>query len=467
MNKRRDFGKLLLSGMLMFSTFLGLGVITSQAETITATFADIPMYRIICNGSDADLETLAAKCANRSLKLSKAEDGRLATEWDIDYRSMLHTDEQLQILGATTEISIKGFAYRDLLKDARIPKQKFATFTDLMTPPAAQETAVSSESVYKNFVAVSDKKGVTRKDRIAAIANDVDQLRFRTNDAYSQYLVAMFHYMTGQELKEKYPSDLQNVFYLPISADMNRHFLTAYMHMDACAKIAGPMQEEAAFERAMITYYARKQGDEVFRIQQCLADIDRSIKDFPGGKLSFRLSVQRLEVMKDLSGVQSLSPELREKYKADFSIQAEATANDPRIIPDPKSYEQMLAVIMYSEAMYFDKKYSKVTEYYQSKFANMKPSELPASTYWMFANLWNVDMYSAEFAGDWKSALNFVEMRLATPPAEGKAWPIGDPKENKLDALRKAALYSKNLGDSTKEKNYTRQADKLEKEIRK
>jgi len=466
MNKSKVIVFGLLPGVLLISLFLGMGVMASQAEPTTATFGDIPMYRVLCKAGDVDLDTLAAKCAGRPLVLNKTDDGRLATDWDIDYRSALRTDELMRRLGAATEIDVQGFPYQDLLKEGKIDKQKFATFTDLMTPPE-QDASISSESVYKEFTALSAKEGVSRKDRIAALAKVVDQLRFRSGDAYSQYLVAMFHYMTGQELQDTYDQTLTDYYYLPLSADVNRHYLTAFMHMDACANIAGPLQEDAAFEKAMIPYYARKQGDEIFRSKQCIAELNKSIEAFPNGNHSFRLSLHRLEITKDMMGIPTLSPISKEFYKTELANKAEAVINDPRVIPDPKSYEQMLAGIMYSESMLFIKEYAKATDYYQKKFGQMKPSELPASTYWMFANLWTADMAAAEQNSDWKTALKFAEMKLATPPGEGNAWPNGNPKGNKLNVLRKAAIFSKNLNDSEKEKSFTQQADELAKEIKK
>ena len=465
MNKCRVIVFWLLPGVLLISVFLGMGVMASQAEPTTATFGDIPMYRVLCKAGDVDLDTLAAKCAGRPLVLNKTDDGRLATDWDIDYRSALRTDELMRRLGAATEVDVQGFAYQNLLKEGKIDKQKFATFTDLMTPPE-QDASITSEAVYNEFTAVSAKEGVSRKDRIAALAKYVDQLRFRSGDAYAQYLVAMFHYMTGQELQDTYDQTLLEYYYLPLSADVNRHYLTAYMHIDACSQIAGPLHEDAAFERAMIAYYARKQGDEVFRIKQCITELNKSIEAFPNGRHSFRLSLHRLEITKDMMGIRTLSPVSKEFYKAELVNKAEAVIKDPRVIPDPKSYEQMLAVILYSESMYFLQKYQSITDYYQSKLGQIEQSKLPESTYWMFANLWNTTMSAAELNNDWNTALRFAEMRLATPPGQGNAWPNGSPKENKLSILRKAALYSKNLGNTDKENSFNQQADSLEKELK-
>ena len=155
MNKGRVF----VPGSFLFFVMLGLGAMAIQAETFNSTFADIPLYRILCTAGSVDLETLIKKCASHSLILSKTEDSRLTTEWDIDYRSAMRTDELLRRLGATTEIRIKGFPYQNLIKESRVPKQKFASFTDLITHPEIKEATVSSESIYKRIYIYNKSKG--------------------------------------------------------------------------------------------------------------------------------------------------------------------------------------------------------------------------------------------------------------------------------------------------------------------
>ena len=236
--------------------------------------------------------------------------------------------------------------------------------------------------------------------------------------------------------------------------------------MDTCTKIAGPLQEEATYQRTMIAIQAKKQGKALFRIQQALAEIDRYNEAFPNGPHLFPLSLKRLDILIEITEFSKVPPSLMEFYKSELETRANTLINDPRIIPDSKDNEQLMLINLYSQSMLSIKKYKLINDYYQEKFGDILLSQIPVSTYGMFMNIWTMNMFAAEENNDWKTALKFAEMKLATPPGNVNPWPNGNAKRNQLKILQKAALYSKNAGNPEKEKIYTQKASVLEKEIK-
>jgi len=180
----------------MFSLFwflTGLGVLKSEAQNENPKFSQIPLYRVVCQVSSADLDNTAAKCLARSIEVDEIAPEKLATHWGLDYRNALRLQEMLKRLGVDANIEVKGADYKELLESNQFPKEKFASFSDLKDKPGIANSGATNQTLYAAFQEISSKNGTTRKDRIACLENQVDSLRFNWNDPYSQYLAAMYH----------------------------------------------------------------------------------------------------------------------------------------------------------------------------------------------------------------------------------------------------------------------------------
>lgn len=441
--------KLALIFCLFIRCFIGF---TREASAQSLpTVNDILIYQISSDCADALKDQIVARCQARSIAVTRDDSGPLVSRRFVDYKEAQLLRNMFLRMGLSAKTQISFTSYDELLRNNEFPREEYATFTDLMPAPITLP-AIDTFSVYQKFQQISNSSNVTRQERIQAIAPFVDALRFRSDDAHAQYLSGMYHYMLGQELQAQYDMTITNNQTIPLANDMYRHFFTGYRHFRQAALLRGPLQEESLYESAMVSQGLKYQGDATYRLLQGIQEFSNYLNIYLQGTHSIRISLHRKEYMRDIvtMGSDHLSDHLRNFYVDYVVDEAERLVQDSRISRDPSIYEHVLAVILYSEVIYTLGDKSKIQPLYQERYGNWRPGDLPASTYWMFAILWHVNMLAAEDLSDWGNALRFSEYRLAAPPTNGNAWPQGDPESNKRQVLGKAIEYATKLGDSQK-----------------
>lgn len=152
----------------------------ARADSMPTLF-DIPVYQIAITCDEAQVDQIMAQCQAREISVSTQEPGKLVSQRFLDYKEAQLLRNRFQLMGLTAETRTLSEPYDRLLQSGEFPREEFATFTDLASPPSPLPD-IDSQAVYRDFLRVTEAKGVTRPERIQALEPFVNTLRFHTED---------------------------------------------------------------------------------------------------------------------------------------------------------------------------------------------------------------------------------------------------------------------------------------------